>query len=32
VGKLPWRTNPQKKFGFIDTDGKKKAAFKFICE
>ncbi|RCS27249.1 glycosyl hydrolase family 5 [Polaribacter sp. WD7] len=32
VGKLPWRTNPQKKFGFIDADGKKKASFEFICE
>lgn len=32
VGKLPWRTNPQKKFGFIDADGNKKAAFEFICE
>ena len=32
VGKLPWRTNPQKKFGFIDAKGNKKAAFEFICE
>lgn len=30
VGRLPWRTNPQKKFGFIDADGKKKASFEFI--
>jgi hypothetical protein len=30
VGGLPWRTNPQKKFGFISTNGKKKPAFKYI--
>ena len=32
VGSRPWRTNPQKKFGIIDTDGKKKAAFEFVEE
>ncbi|WP_298520817.1 cellulase family glycosylhydrolase [uncultured Kordia sp.] len=32
VGSRPWRTNPQKKFGIIDTDGKKKAAFEFVVE
>ncbi len=32
VGSRPWRTNPQKKFGFIDKDGKKKAAFEFVVE
>ncbi|WP_237275413.1 glycoside hydrolase family 2 TIM barrel-domain containing protein [Tenacibaculum ovolyticum] len=30
VGSLPWRKNPQKKFGFITKSGKKKAAFKYI--
>lgn len=30
VGRLPWRKNPQKHFGFIDKNGKKKPAFKFI--
>lgn len=30
VGKLPWRKNPQKQFGFINTKGGKKAAFKYI--
>lgn len=30
VGNRPWRTNPQKKFGLIDKDGKKKAAFEFV--
>jgi hypothetical protein len=32
VGSRPWRTNPQKKFGFIDKDGKRKAAFEFMVE
>jgi len=32
VGNRPWRTNPQKKFGFIDKDGKKKLAFEFLVE
>lgn len=32
VGSRPWRTNPQKKFGIIDKDGKKKAAFEFVVE
>ncbi|WP_369049423.1 glycoside hydrolase family 2 TIM barrel-domain containing protein [Tenacibaculum sp. UWU-22] len=32
VGRLPWRTNPQKKFGFISKNGTKKPAFKFIAE
>jgi hypothetical protein len=32
VGSRPWRTNPQKKFGFIDKDGKRKLAFEFIVE
>ena len=30
VGSLPWRKNVQKRFGFIDRNGTKKAAFKFI--
>lgn len=30
VGSLPWRTNPQKKFGFIRSDGTKKPSFKYI--
>ena len=30
VGKLPWRVNPQKEFGFINTKGKKKPSFEFI--
>lgn len=30
VGKLPWRTQPQKKFGFIDSKGNKKPSFEFI--
>jgi endo-1,4-beta-mannosidase len=32
VGSRPWRTNPQKKFGFIDKDGNRKKAFEFIVE
>ena len=30
VGKLPWRKHKQKYFGFIDRNGNKKPAFKFI--
>ncbi|AXT20356.1 glycosyl hydrolase family 5 [Flavobacteriaceae bacterium AU392] len=30
VGKLPWRKNTQKRFGFIDENGAKKEAFQFI--
>ncbi|MFC2109050.1 glycoside hydrolase family 2 TIM barrel-domain containing protein [Bacteroidota bacterium] len=30
VGRLPWRKNAQKKFGFIDNDGKPKKSFKYI--
>jgi hypothetical protein len=30
VGSLPWRKNVQKRFGFIDVSGTKKAAFRFI--
>ncbi len=30
VGKLPWRKHKQKHFGFIDREGNKKPAFKFI--
>lgn len=30
VGKLPWRKNAQKHFGFIDKNGAKKASFKYI--
>ena len=32
VGKLPWRTNPQKRFGFITTEGIKKPSFKYIAK
>ncbi|AFU68400.1 glycosidase, putative [Psychroflexus torquis ATCC 700755] len=32
VGSLPWRKNVQKRFGFIDSKGTKKAAFKFISQ
>lgn len=32
VGKLPWRKNPQKKFGFIDSNGNKKPAFQHIAK
>ncbi|AXG68823.1 cellulase (glycosyl hydrolase family 5) [Kordia sp. SMS9] len=32
VGNRPWRTNPQKKFGLIDSDGKKKLAFEVLEE
>ena len=30
LGRLPWRTNPQKKFGFITSSGKKKLSYKYI--
>jgi len=30
VGRLPWRKNAQKHFGFIDFEGNKKEAFKYI--
>ncbi|MBQ4802779.1 cellulase family glycosylhydrolase [Aquimarina sp. MMG015] len=30
VGRLPWRKNAQKHFGFIDAEGNKKDAFQFI--
>ncbi|MCL7754069.1 glycoside hydrolase family 2 TIM barrel-domain containing protein [Polaribacter sp. Z022] len=30
LGRLPWRTNPQKKFGFISNTGAKKLSFKYI--
>ncbi|WP_299060874.1 glycoside hydrolase family 2 TIM barrel-domain containing protein [uncultured Polaribacter sp.] len=32
LGKLPWRTNPQKKYGFINSDGIKKPSFEFISK
>tara|TARA_R110002049_G_scaffold183679_8_gene351682 strand:+ start:15399 stop:16919 length:1521 start_codon:yes stop_codon:yes gene_type:complete len=32
LGRLPWRTNPQKKFGFISNTGKKKLSFKYISK
>lgn len=32
VGKLPWRRNIQKKFGFIDKNGKPKKAFQYISK
>ena len=32
LGRLPWRTNPQKKFGFISCTGIKKPSFKFISK
>jgi hypothetical protein len=32
VGRRPWRVNPQKKFGFINTKGDKKPAFEFISK
>ena len=32
VGRLPWRKNAQKHYGFIDDKGIKKAAFEFISE
>ena len=30
VGRRPWRRNTQKRFGFIDKNGAKKASFKYI--
>ncbi|MFY7671048.1 glycoside hydrolase family 2 TIM barrel-domain containing protein [Tenacibaculum sp. MEBiC06402] len=30
IGGLPWRTQPQKKFGFIDSKGNKKPSFEYI--
>ena len=30
LGRLPWRTNPQKKFGFISNTGEKKLSYKYI--
>lgn len=32
VGRLPWRKNAQKQFGFIDKNGTKKASFKYISK
>ncbi len=32
VGRLPWRKNTQKHFGFIDKDGVKKASFSYISK
>lgn len=32
VGNRPWRTNPQKKFGILDKDGKQKLAFEVFVE
>ena len=32
VGRLPWRRNIQKNFGFISTNGAKKMAFEFISK
>jgi hypothetical protein len=32
LGTLPWRTNPQKKFGFISNTGEKKLSFKYISK
>ena len=32
VGRLPWRKNTQKQFGFIDKNGTKKASFTFISK
>ena len=32
VGRLPWRKNTQKQFGFIDKNGAKKASFKYISK
>jgi endo-1,4-beta-mannosidase len=30
LGRLPWRTNPQKKFGFISNTGEKKLSYKYL--
>ncbi|MEM5563781.1 glycoside hydrolase family 2 TIM barrel-domain containing protein [Psychroserpens sp. AS72] len=32
VGRLPWRKNAQKQYGFIDENGIKKASFKYISQ
>ena len=32
VGRLPWRKNTQKHFGFIDKNGAKKVSFKYITQ
>ncbi|MCL7763589.1 cellulase family glycosylhydrolase [Polaribacter sp. Z014] len=32
LGSLPWRTNPQKKFGFITSSGAKKLSYKYISK
>jgi hypothetical protein len=32
VERLPWRTNPQKKFGFISNKGERKLSFKYISK
>ncbi len=32
VGKLPWKVNLQKEFGFIDSKGNKKPSFKYISK
>lgn len=32
VGRLPWRKNPQRYFGLINTEGKKKPVFEIIVE
>ena len=32
VGRLPWRQNAQKNFGFLDENGNKKPAFKYISK
>ena len=32
VGVLPWRVNPQKEFGFINSKGVKKPAFEYISK
>ena len=32
VGRLPWRKNAQKQYGFIDKKGTKKASFKYISQ
>lgn len=32
LGSLPWRTNPQKKFGFINRLGEKKPSYKYISK
>ncbi len=32
LGTLPWRTNPQKKFGFLSSVGAEKLSFKYISK